>query len=296
MIGAALLLIIASFLGSISVDCPGGADCGGDVPNGWDSDQFPLLPSVFLTGIFAAALIFLGRVKTGDREFGGLRLDQWGTALSAAALLSSLFMLFGGARNMANEAVGQDIFGMGVGLILGLIANLAMAAGAILGQTVPALKANLLSSPGAPAPAAPYGGGQPQPGYGYPGGQPGPGGPGGPQGGAPFGGGQQAPFGGGPGAGGPQPGGPQAGGPAGARPQAQAAPQPAAGGSFAPFWFAVPAARPLFAEDGSSAQIAELTPGIWYLAVDQRGAALVAQTQDGRRGVLQDTTGIQRGA
>jgi hypothetical protein len=295
VIGAALLLIIASFLGSISVDCPGGADCG-DVPNGWDSDQFPLLPAVFLTGIIAAALIFVGRTKTGEREFGGLRLDQWGTALSAAALLSSLFMLFGGTRNVANEAVGEDIFGMGIGLILALIANLAMSVGAVLGHTVPALKANLLSSPSAPQPTAPYGGGQPQPGYGYPGGgQPGPGAPqpGGPQGGAPFGG-QQQPF-GGPGGGAPQPGpgAPQA---AGRPQQAQAAPPPAGGGSFAPFWFAVPAARPLFAEDGSSAQIAELTPGIWYLAVDQRGAALVAQTQDGRRGVLQDTTGIQRGA
>ena len=35
--------------------------------------------------------------------------------------------------------------------------------------------------------------------------------------------------------------------------------------------------------------------GTWYLAVEQRGANLVAQTQDGRRGVLQDTSGIQRG-
>ncbi|WP_326795609.1 hypothetical protein OG946_09030 [Streptomyces sp. NBC_01808] len=301
VIGAALLLIIASFLDSISVDCPTGADCGSlEVPNGWDSDQFPLLPAVFLTGIIAAALIVVGRMRGDDKQLAGLTLNQWGTALAAAALLSSLFTLFGGARNMANDATGEDVFGMGIGLILALIANLALTAGAVLSQTLPAFKANLLGSPGAPAPAAPYGGGQPQPGYGYPGGgQPGPGGlggPGGPQGGAPFGGGQQAPFGGGPGAGGPQPGGPQAGAPAGARPQAQAAPQPAAGGSFAPFWFAVPAARPLFAEDGSSAQIAELTPGIWYLAVDQRGAALVAQTQDGRRGVLQDTTGIQRGA
>ncbi|WP_407564548.1 hypothetical protein [Streptomyces sp. 184] len=301
MIGAALLLIIASFLDSISVDCPGGGSCGGDVPSGWDADQFPLLPAVFLTGIIAGALIVVGRTVTGDREFGGLRLGQWGTALSASAFLSSLFMLFGGARNMANEMVAgagmDDPFGMGIGLILALIANLAMVVAAVLSHTVPALKANLLPNPGVPGPAgAPYGG-QPQPGYGYPGGgQPGPGGPqpGGPQGGAPFGG-QQQPF-GGPGAGAPQPGGPQAGAPAGARPQAQAAPQPAGGGSFAPFWFAVPAARPLFAEDGSSAQIAELTPGIWYLAVDQRGAALVAQTQDGRRGVLQDTTGIQRGA
>ena len=43
------------------------------------------------------------------------------------------------------------------------------------------------------------------------------------------------------------------------------------------------------------ARRAELAPGTWYLAVEQRGQSLIAQTQDGRRGVLQDTTGIQRG-
>ncbi|MEV6662871.1 DUF5336 domain-containing protein [Streptomyces nigra] len=108
----------------------------------------------------------------------------------------------------------------------------------------------------APRPAAPQPyGGQPQAGYGYPG--------------APAQ--QQPPFGGG-------------------QPQA-----PAPAGDFSPFWFAVPVARPLFAEDGSPNPIAELAPGTWYLAVEQRGAALVAQTQDGRRGVLQDTSGIQRG-
>jgi hypothetical protein len=57
----------------------------------------------------------------------------------------------------------------------------------------------------------------------------------------------------------------------------------------------VPVPRPLYAEDGSQTPIAELAPGTWYLAVEQRGPALVAQTQDGRRGVLQDTSGIQRG-
>ncbi len=57
----------------------------------------------------------------------------------------------------------------------------------------------------------------------------------------------------------------------------------------------MPVARPLYAEDGSGTPVADLAPGTWYLAVEQRGAALVAQTQDGRRGVLQDTTGIQRG-
>ncbi|WP_315987408.1 hypothetical protein [Streptomyces sp. uw30] len=128
----------------------------------------------------------------------------------------------------------------------------------------------LRSSDAGPRPAQhpqPYGG-QPQGGYGYPGAQQ-PQQPygGQPQGGQPFGGGQ---------------------------PQAPA-PTPAPAGDFSPFWFAVPVPRPLFAEDGSPTPIAELAPGTWYLAVEQRGAILVAQTQDGRRGVLQDTSGIQRG-
>jgi serine/threonine protein kinase len=64
---------------------------------------------------------------------------------------------------------------------------------------------------------------------------------------------------------------------------------------FSPFWFAVPVTRPLYAEDGSPTPMAKLAPGTWYLAVEQRGQALVAQTQDGRRGILRDTSGIQRG-
>ncbi|WP_435209674.1 hypothetical protein [Streptomyces sp. bgisy034] len=149
------------------------------------------------------------------------------------------------------------------GLILGFIAALVLAAAAIATPLVPALQAALLPAPSPSAPQ-PYGG-QPQGGYGYPGAQqPQPYG-GQPQAGQPFGGGQ------------PQ------------------APAPTAGGDFSPFWFAVPVPRPLFAEDGSPTPIAELAPGTWYLAVEQRGASLVAQTQDGRRGVLQDTAGIQRG-
>ena len=122
--------------------------------------------------------------------------------------------------------------------------------------------------PGGPQPGAqgPYGG-QPQGGYGYPGGaQPG-------QPGAQAQPGVQQPQ---------QQGGPAAGG-------------GAPGGAFQPFWFAVPVTRPLFGEDGAPQPIAELAPGTWYLAVEQRGQALIAQTQDGRRGVLQDTSGIQRG-
>ncbi|MEU6350248.1 protein kinase [Streptomyces sp. NPDC047072] len=75
--------------------------------------------------------------------------------------------------------------------------------------------------------------------------------------------------------------------------------RPAAGSTAnsgsSPFWMAVPMARQLFPEDGGIEPIGELLPGTWYLAVESRGSALVVQTQDGRRGILQDTVGIQRG-
>ncbi|MEY9847355.1 hypothetical protein [Streptacidiphilus sp. MAP5-3] len=66
--------------------------------------------------------------------------------------------------------------------------------------------------------------------------------------------------------------------------------------SFSPFWFAVPAARPLAPEDHPSGpSVGELVPGTWYLAIAQRGEALLTQTQEGKRGLLKDTSGIQRG-
>ncbi|PZG94391.1 hypothetical protein C1I97_27820, partial [Streptomyces sp. NTH33] len=132
------------------------------------------------------------------------------------------------------------------------------------------LQAALIPAP-KPSTPQPYGA-QPQAGYGYPGaGQQ-------PYGGQPQ---QTQPFGGG-----AQPQQPQ---------QAQQPPQGQPAAAFSPFWFAVPAPRPLFAEDGSPAPIAELAPGVWYLAVEQRGPGLLTEMQDGRRGVLQDTSNIQRG-
>lgn len=65
--------------------------------------------------------------------------------------------------------------------------------------------------------------------------------------------------------------------------------------AFSPFWMAVPVPRPLMPEDGGAQIVAELATGTWYLAVESRGSGLVVQTQDGRRGVLEDITGIQRG-
>lgn len=284
VIGAAVLLFIASFLDIYTAD---GAD-GFDFPNSWESG--PLLMSVVLAGIIGAALVVISRGRPQPLKVAGLDLGQFGvacTVLAAWASLGNIFDPAGGYNNLGGAAGdGPD---RGIGLILSLIATLVMAAAAVATPLVPALKAALVGAP-RPQQPQPYGG-QPQGGYGYPGaqqhGQPGPGQPYGAQPGQP-----------GPGqSGGGQPFGAQPGQPG--QPQQAAAPAPQAGGQpagdFSPFWFAVPVPRPLYAEDGSPTPIAELAPGTWYLAVEQRGPGLVAQTQDGRRGVLQDTTGIQRG-
>ncbi|MFC5719986.1 hypothetical protein ACFP1Z_07350 [Streptomyces gamaensis] len=269
VIGAAVLLFIASLLNFYSYECNGRSSlsiCPAE-PNGWKSGLFPVLPSIFLAGIIAAALIVASRFQPEGRKLVGLSLDQWGTALGVFAAWSSLWTIAGGSEGVSP----------GLGQILGLLANLVIAATALLAPRTPALKAPLLGAPAQPAPA--YGGTGQMQGYGYPN----------PGAAAPYG--AQQPY----------QAQPDAGPATGAQQQepqqpAQAAqPGPGAQAAFAPFWFAVPVTRPIYAEDGSQAQVAELTPGTWYLAVDQRGQALVAQTQDGRRGVLHDTTGIQRG-
>ncbi|MFH8900928.1 hypothetical protein ACH4HG_31735 [Streptomyces coeruleorubidus] len=269
VIGAAVLLFIASFLDLYSID---GVPDSADLPSLWASG--PVVLSVVLAGIIGAALVVVARGLPQVPKIAGLDLGQFGVALTVFAAWSALGNIFdpaGGADNF--EGSTSDGPSAGLGLILALVATLLLAAAAIATPLVPALKGALLPAP-RPATPQPYGA-QPPGGYGYPGAQQ-PGGYGQPQPGQP-----------GPG----QPGQPYGGQP---QPQQAQAPQPPAG-DFSPFWFAVPVPRPLFAEDGSPTPIAELAPGTWYLAVEQRGAALVAQTQDGRRGVLQDTSGIQRG-
>ena len=258
VIGAAVLLFIASFLDTYSSDSG-----GGDIPSAWDN--LGLVMSLYIGGIIGAGLIVAARTLPQPRKVVGLELGQVGVALTIFAAWTSFWTIIDPLGAFSDSFNGADI-GAGAGLILGLIGALVLAAGAIATPLVPALKGALIPAPKPVAPQ-PYGA-QPPGGYGYPGAQ-------------------QAPFG----------GQPQPGQPYGAQPQpaqAQAQP-PAPAPDFSPFWFAVPVARPLFAEDGSPTPIAELAPGTWYLAVEQRGPALVAQTQDGRRGVLQDTTGIQRG-
>ncbi|MFB6842658.1 hypothetical protein ACFCY7_37460, partial [Streptomyces sp. NPDC056361] len=60
-------------------------------------------------------------------------------------------------------------------------------------------------------------------------------------------------------------------------------------------WFAVPVLRPLLPEDGGSEPVVQLSPGTWYLAIERRGQHLLVQTDDGVRGILRETLGIQRG-
>lgn len=267
VIGAAVVLFIASFLDLSGFDCPAGLNCSSyETPNAWDA--LGVLMSVFLAGIIGAVLVVVGRAMP-SRKVVGLDLGQFGAAFCVFALWTAFWTTI-------------DASDAGTGLILGLLAAIVLAGGAVATPLVPALKAPLMGAPRPQAVQSPYGGqAQPGQGYGYPGAQ-------------------QQPYGAQPGQ--PQPYGaqPQPGQPDPAMahaPQAQQAPQggSAPAGDFTPFWFAVPVARPLYGEDGSPSPIAELAPGTWYLAVEQRGPGLIAQTQDGRRGVLQDTTGIQRG-
>ncbi|QWB25943.1 MULTISPECIES: DUF5336 domain-containing protein [Streptomyces] len=273
VLGAAVLLFIASFLDLYSFDdVPDSVD----LPMLWGSG--PVVFSVVLAGVIGAALVVVARGLPQVPKVAGLDLGQFGVAFTVFAAWSALGNIVdvpGGFDNIGDNA-SEGAPSPGIGMILALVATLLMAAAAIATPLVPALKGALLPAP-RPAAPQPYGA-QPPGGYGYPGAQQ-PGGYGHPQPGQPG-----------------QPGQPQQAQPFGGQPQPQQAQAPQApAGDFSPFWFAVPVPRPLFAEDGSPTPIAELAPGTWYLAVEQRGPALVAQTQDGRRGVLQDTSGIQRG-
>jgi Family of unknown function (DUF5336) len=253
VIGAAVLLFIASFLKLYTVDGYSSLS-----RNAWDDLGTGL--GLYMGGVIGAALIVVNRCLPQPRKVAGLDLATVGTAFTILVTWS-LFWTMVDLGDGASAAAG---------LILGFIASLVLTGAAIATPMLPPLQAALVPAP-KPAAPQPYGA-QPQGGYGYPGApQPQP------QPGQPYG------------------GQPQPGQPYGGQPQPGQAPAPAPSGDFSPFWFAVPVPRPLFAEDGSPSPIAELAPGTWYLAVEQRGPALVAQTQDGRRGVLQDTSGIQRG-
>ncbi|NLU70134.1 DUF5336 domain-containing protein [Streptomyces sp. HNM0574] len=289
VIGAAVLLLISSFLPFFSMEGQCREDCS---VSAWSPSTFPLLPTVHLLALVAAGLFLAGRALPEGRKLLGLGFDRWATVLSVVVGWSAIWSIFSALFPTSSGPIDTNKYvGFGIGAWLTLIFALVFAAAGAAGSLVPALKAPLVPASTPKQPNA-YGQ-QPQGGYGYPGAgapqpgaqqQPGqPGGFGGTQGGYGYPGGQEQPAQAQPAPGQAQPA------------QATQQPQAAADPAFQPFWFAVPVARPLFGEDGSPQPVAELAPGTWYLAVEQRGQALVAQTQDGRRGMLHDTSGIQRG-
>ncbi|MEU9126521.1 hypothetical protein AB0D08_00130 [Kitasatospora sp. NPDC048540] len=308
--GAAVLLFVFSFLPFYEANTSVGGPCRTNCSyNVWHSGFLSILATVFLAGVAGAALILLARFQgeaAETRLVAGLKLRQWGVALSVFAAWGGLWALFtngGGYLSAADTTRGldpSDLVDHAFGAWLSVIVVLVLAAAAVAGPLVPALQAPLLTDKPAAVPQqqgyAPYTPGQPLQGgqggqfnapqggqYGYPG--------------TPAGQGDPA----------AQPGGyaaaPPAGGygyPAAAVPQDAVqvpAPAPAAAAApFTPFWFAVPALRQLTPRDNPAGPpVGDLVPGTWYLAVEQRGSALVAQLQDGTHGLLNDTTGIQRG-
>jgi hypothetical protein len=290
----ALLLFVSSFLPLYSFDVPKGVDCASMCNQTvWNSGFLEVLAAVFLTGLGGAALVLRSRFEgeaARTRQIAGLKLGQWGNALAVAALWAALWMLFtSGAGFSAGMKGSTDAAQLhhGPGAYLAFIALLIIAGAAIATPLVPALQARLL--PDRPAARGPQ---QSDPGFqgGYPGGPQQTGGygyPGAQQGGYGY---PQQQW------GTPQPGPAQPQDASYGGQPAAAAPAPAPAPDFAPFWFAVPAPRQLAPEDDPAGPpVGELVPGVWFLAVDQRGTALVAQLQDGRRGLLSDTEGIQRG-
>ncbi len=163
VIGAAVLLFIASFLDFFSADCDG-SSCP-EMPNAWDTDILQLtLPSIFLAGLIGTGLLVGGRFLPEGRKFGAVSLPQAGVTLLLSALWASVWKM----------AVAPDQADMGAGAILALLSLLIGTVIAMITPVVPALAAPLLpANTGGPAPYGqqypPQGGG-----YGYPGGQPGP--------------------------------------------------------------------------------------------------------------------------
>lgn len=130
VIGAAVVLFIASFLDTFDSD-------GSDIPNAWDN--LGLVMSMYVGGIVGAVLIVLARALAQPRKVVGLDLGQVGVAFTVFAAWTSFWTIVDplGALD-ENELFKVDA---GAGLILGLIAALLLAAGAIATPLVPALQA-----------------------------------------------------------------------------------------------------------------------------------------------------------
>ncbi|MCF1600545.1 DUF5336 domain-containing protein, partial [Streptomyces muensis] len=126
VIGAAVLLFIASFLSFYS------AEGVSDTPSAWE--QLYTGMGVYLGGIIGAALIVVNRLLPQPRKVAGLELGATGTAF---AVLDA-WILFWFLVDV------PDGIEAGAGLILGFLSALIIAGGAIATPLVPALQAALL--------------------------------------------------------------------------------------------------------------------------------------------------------
>ncbi|RSN78670.1 hypothetical protein DMH26_39570, partial [Streptomyces sp. WAC 05379] len=117
VIGAAVLLFIASFLGVASCDGPDAYCENVSVPNAWDL-SIGLGLGTYMTGVIGAALIVVARLLPQPRKVAGLDMGPLGVGLAVASAWALLWWTI-------------DAESTGAGLILGLIAALALAGGAI---------------------------------------------------------------------------------------------------------------------------------------------------------------------
>lgn len=122
VIGAAVLLFIASFLSLAGCDAPGNICDSYEIPNAWDSIGLGL--GVYMGGVIGAALIVVARLLPAPRKVAGLELGPTGVALT---LLTAWIMLW----NLI------DAENAGAGLILGFLAALILAGGAIATPSSP---------------------------------------------------------------------------------------------------------------------------------------------------------------
>ncbi len=92
VIGAAVLLFIASFLDNYSYD----GDNGLDMPSLWSSG--PVLLGVVLAGLIGAALVVVARALPQPRKVAGLELGPFGVAFTLFAAWSALGNVIDGGR------------------------------------------------------------------------------------------------------------------------------------------------------------------------------------------------------
>lgn len=128
VIGAAVLLFIASFLDLYSFD---NVPDSVDLPMLWGSG--PVVFSVVLAGVIGAALVVVARGLPQAPKVAGIDLGQFGAAFTVFAAWSALGNIVdvpGGFDNIGDNA-SDGAPSPGIGLILALVATLLMAAAAV---------------------------------------------------------------------------------------------------------------------------------------------------------------------